>query len=148
MEASGIKTWLIIWKAYEACRALAQKSIAGLGMCYSDFAVLELLLHKGPLPVNSIGEKISLSSGSITTAIDRLESRNLVTRQFTPTDRRTRMVALTPSGKALIKKHFKRHEEDFAKLTEGLSRKERETLLELLKKVGKKARALSIEGAE
>lgn len=35
--------------------------------------VLEALLHKGPLPVNALGEKVLLTSGSITTAVDRLE---------------------------------------------------------------------------
>jgi len=59
-----------------------------LELCGSDFAVLEALLHKGPLPVNEIGKKILLTSGSITVAIDRLEKRGLVERRAHGTDRR------------------------------------------------------------
>ena len=47
-----------------------------LEMCGSDFAVLEALLHKGPLPINEIGKKVLLTSGSITVAVDRLESKS------------------------------------------------------------------------
>lgn len=146
-ETSGLHTWLVIWKAYEACKGLANKSIEDLGMCYSDFAVLESLLHKGPLPVNTIGEKVSLSSGSITTAVDRLEKRGLVERQYIDSDRRTRLVVLTAAGQKLIKKSFDHHELELEEIVEGLSRKEKETLLLLLKKVGKKARLLTESGA-
>src|SRR5258708_40212975 len=67
-------------------------------MCGSDFAVLEALLHKGPLPVNEIGKKILLTSGSITVAIDRLETKGLVQRRASGTDRRGRIVHLTKEG--------------------------------------------------
>src|ERR1039458_2644853 len=56
MEASGIHLWLVLWKAYEAVRRHAERHIHSLGLGFSDFAVLEVLLHKGPTPVNTIGE--------------------------------------------------------------------------------------------
>mgnify|MGYP000579231237 CR=1 FL=1 len=44
----------------------------------SDFAVLEVLRQQGPQPVKSLGEKVMLTSGSITTAVQRLEKKGLV----------------------------------------------------------------------
>ncbi|HEY9713422.1 MAG TPA: MarR family transcriptional regulator [Chroococcales cyanobacterium] len=111
-------------------------------MCYSDFGILEVLLHKGPMPVNAIGEKLSLTSGSMTTAVDRLESRGLVERRYSETDRRARVVVLTTAGKRLIKDAFKKHEEHMEEVAQSLSVSERQTLLRLMKKLGKSAAEL------
>ena len=83
------------------------RSIAASGLGLSDFAVLEILLHKGPLPVNTIGRQVMLTSGSISTAIDRLEDKGLVRRQACPNDRRVTYVTLTPTGRTLIRRVFK-----------------------------------------
>src|ERR1700747_2879183 len=101
-SSSGIHLWLILWKAARAVEQRAIHSISGLKLGLSDFAVLEILLHKGPHPVNIIGKKILLTSGSITTAIDRLEARRLVRRTPHPTDQRARLVELTEKGRVLI----------------------------------------------
>lgn len=143
-DTSGIHLWLVLWKAYDACQAEAQRSIEGLGMCYSDFAVLECLLNKGPLPVNAVGQKVSLTSGSITTAVDRLESRGLVERTNSELDRRAKVVSLTSEGKQVIKQAFKNHERDMESLAAMLSSSERQQLLKLLKKFGKSAASRSI----
>jgi len=82
-------------------------------MCGSDFAVLEALLHKGPLPVNEIGKKVLLTSGSITVAVDRLETKGLVERRAHGTDRQARMVHLTKgrpeSDHARLRRTCRRH---------------------------------------
>ena len=83
---SGVHVFLVLWKAERAVQAYAEKSVSELEMCGSDFAVLEALLHKGPLPVNEIGKKVQLTSGSITVAVDRLETRGLVERRAHGTD--------------------------------------------------------------
>jgi MarR family 2-MHQ and catechol resistance regulon transcriptional repressor len=117
-------------------------------MCGSDFAVLEALLHKGPLPVNEIGKKILLTSGSITVAIDRLEKRGLVERRAHGTDRRARIVHLTIEGRKLITRIYGEHAGDMEKLAAAsLTKAERKTLISLLKKIGYKAAAQSEEDA-
>ena len=133
---SATHVWLVLWKAARAIEENAINSVSGLDLGLSDFAVLEVLLHKGPQPVNVIGKKVLLTSGSITTAIDRLESRKLVRRTPHPADRRARLVQLTDRGERLIENAFRQHaldmEETMAVLTPG----ERIELIRLLKKVG------------
>src|SRR2546426_12707706 len=113
---SGIQVILVLWKAARAVESFAEKSITDLEMCGSDFAVLEALLHKGPLPVNEIGKKIVLTSGSITVAVDRLEKRELVERRRHGTDRRARIVHLTREGRKLITRAYAQHAADLERL--------------------------------
>ena len=133
---SGVHLWLVLWKASRAVQAHAYQSIEALPVGFSDFAVLEAVLHKGPLPVNTIGRSVSLTSGSITTAVDRLEAQGLVVRRAHPTDRRARVVHLTREGARLIENAFDDHERDMERVAAALSRSERATLIRLLKKIG------------
>jgi MarR family 2-MHQ and catechol resistance regulon transcriptional repressor len=135
-DVSGVHLWLVLWKASHAVRAHAYRSIASQPIGGSDFAVLEILLHKGPLPVNAIGRRVQLTSGSITAAVDRLEARRLVERQAHPTDRRARVVHLAPEGERLIRGLFAEHERHMERAASALSRSERATLIRLLKKLG------------
>ena len=137
---SGVHVFLVLWKAASAVHSYAEKSLAELEMCSSDFAVLEALLHKGPLPVNEIGRKVLLTSGSITVAIDRLETKGLVERRAHGTDRRARIVHLTKEGRKLITRIYADHAADMEKLaTASLSKPERKTLIRLLKQIGYEA---------
>jgi MarR family 2-MHQ and catechol resistance regulon transcriptional repressor len=104
------------------------------------------LLHKGPQSVGEIGRRDELTSGSITTAIDRLEQRGLVARAAHASDRRARVVHLTPDGKARITKEFARHKDTMDRAAHGLSKTERGTLIDLLKKLGTTAERQLTEG--
>ncbi len=99
MDRSGLHLWLVLWKAYESVRAHADRDIRGLGVGFSDFAVLELLLHKGPTPVNAIGQRVHLTSGSITAAVDRLarivRPRSYMLAFFNSDDKMTTVPATT-----------------------------------------------------
>jgi DNA-binding MarR family transcriptional regulator len=101
-----------------------------------------------PLPVNEIGKKILLTSGSITVAIDRLEKRRLVERRAHGTDRRARIVHLTREGKKVITRIYAAHAADMEKLAAAsLTKAERKTLISLLKKIGYQAAAQREEDA-
>jgi MarR family transcriptional regulator, 2-MHQ and catechol-resistance regulon repressor len=139
---SGIHLWLILMKAYRALAQVDAHSIAASGLGISDFAVLEILLHKGQLPVNTIGRQVMLTSGSITTAVDRLEKKQFVRRQACPKDRRITYVALTAAGRTLIKQGFKTHASRLEAVFEPLSTAERLALATLHKKLGKHAESL------
>src|SRR5437868_14519491 len=129
---SGVHVFLVLWKAARALQAYAAKSVSELEMCGSDFAVLEAVLNKGPLPVNEIGKKMLLTSGSITVAVDRLETKGLVERRASGTDRRTRIVHLTKEGRKLITRAYAEHAVDMERLASAsLTRAERKTLIGL-----------------
>jgi MarR family 2-MHQ and catechol resistance regulon transcriptional repressor len=135
-EQAGIHTWLVLMKAHRTLKRHAERSIQALDMCLSDFAILEALLHKGPQSVRDVARRIELTSGAMTTAIDRLERRGLVTRVDHPTDRRAWVIHLTPEGKALISTVFAGHEQAMDRAMRGLSKSERVTLTDLLKRLG------------
>src|SRR5437879_7797347 len=131
-DVSGTHLWLVMMKAHRALGRLATQSIESSEACLSDFAVMEMLLHKGPQPVNEIGRRIELTSGAITTAVDRLESRGLVTRVAHESDRRARIVRLTPRGKEQAAKVFAVHKTAMDLAASGLSKSERAMLIRLL----------------
>jgi MarR family transcriptional regulator, 2-MHQ and catechol-resistance regulon repressor len=135
----GVHVWLILMKAFGAIESVAAKSIADSHLGPSDFQILEILLHKGALPVNTIGRKIMLTSGSISTAVDRLEKRKLVRRDPSVDDARVTYVSLTGPGHALIQRIFSRHAQQMEEVFDPLSDQERLLLEELLKKVGRHA---------
>ncbi len=141
-EETGVHLWLILMKAHEALRRHAEAHIHSLGIGFSEFMVLEALLHKGPTPVNEIGRRIRLTSGAITSAVDRLEGRGLVERQVDPDDRRTRIVHLTESGYRLISCAFADHAAAMERAAAGLTPAERAQAAALLKKLGKYAEFL------
>jgi len=137
-DTSGVHVWLVLAKAFRALMAHSVESLdlSGAGIGDSDFRVLEVLLHKGPLPVNTIGPKVWLTPGSISVAVDRLEKKALVKRKNTD-DRRVRLVELTPKGRALISKIFRKHVTAMEEAASVLSKEERLILMRLLKKLGK-----------
>ena len=135
-QETATHVWLVLFKAARAVERNAQASIASLGLGLSDFAVLELLLHKGPQPVNRIGRKVLLASGSITAAVDRLEARGLVRRTLDEKDLRSRIVELKAFGRKLIEQAFAKHVLDMVETMSVLRPREREDLVRLLKKVG------------
>jgi MarR family 2-MHQ and catechol resistance regulon transcriptional repressor len=134
--------WLVMMKAMRALTRYAAADIAETGLGLSDFGVLELLLHKGPLPVNTIGPIVDLTPGSISIAVDRLVAKGLVSRVEGAEDRRVRIVALTPRGKDLIVSAFRKHSGQMKKVFSELSPEELRGLEAMLKKVGKRASAL------
>ena len=98
-DSTGVHVWLVFMKAFQALLPHAAGSIKRTDLGDSDFRVLEVLLHKGPLPVNTIGPKVWLTPGSIRVAVDRLVKRGLVSRKDHPDDRRVRRVELTAKGR-------------------------------------------------
>jgi MarR family 2-MHQ and catechol resistance regulon transcriptional repressor len=148
--AQGIQepehVWLVMMKAMRALTRYAAAGIEETGLGLSDFGVLEVLLHKGPLPVNTIGPIVDLTPGSISIAVDRLFEKGLVSRVESTEDRRVRIVALTPRGRDLIVSAFRKHAGRRRRVFSELSAEELRGLEAELKKVGKRAAALMEKG--
>jgi len=130
---------LLLWKAGKAIEKVDRASIAETGLHLSDFTIMEALLHKGPLPINTIGEKVLLTSGSMTAAVNRLEKKGFVTRIQDPSDGRCFYVHLTEQGAKVIKKAYARHARNLERAAKALTAAERDELARLLKKFGRHA---------
>ncbi len=140
----GEHLFLVLYKASKAVETYDSRSIKELGFSsLSDFAVLELLKAKGPQPVNTIGQSMMLTSGSMTTAIDRAQKSGHVTRERDPDDGRVVNVALTDKGRDAIDSAFETHASNLERLFSILSKEEKTEFARLMKKVGKAAEALN-----
>jgi len=137
-----VHCWLVWGKAFHAAAKYLYAGLEETGIDDTDFRILEALLNKGPLPVNTIGPKVFLTPGSISVAIDRLLARGLVNRVESPEDRRVRIVSLTSKGEELIAPVFRKHAAEIRKVFADASPKELRTLETILKKIGKRAEKL------
>lgn len=144
-HVSGTQLWLVLLKAFHAISDYAQGTLNDTGLGDSDFRVLEALLHKGPLPVNVIGAKVWLTPGAISTAVERLHAQGLVAREDSKTDRRVRLVRLTPEGRTLIQRVFAAHAHAMDLLGETLTPKQRRQVAKGLKQLGKQAQQQSAQ---
>ena len=135
-EIAAPRLWWVMMRSHRALRLLAEQSIANAGLCLTDFAALEALLHKGSLGISEIQDKVQLASGSMTAAIDRLEKHGLVVRKSTASDRRARIVQLTEEGKRVATACFEKHASDLEDLMSVLSANEKQQLYASLKKLG------------
>lgn len=142
---TGTHIRLVLGRAAKAIEKIDRDSIADTGITVSDFSILEALLHKGPLPINTIGEKVLLTSGSMTAAANRLEEKGLIKRIQDPSDGRCFYLHLTKNGRRLIKEAFGKHARNLEKIVDVLNAEERSTLVYLLKKVGKYAQNLEAD---
>jgi MarR family 2-MHQ and catechol resistance regulon transcriptional repressor len=127
---------IVLARCYRAVSQIAESSIAEAGLCLSDFAALEALLHKGPLTITEIQAKVLLASGSMTAAVDRLERKSLVIRRATATDRRAKVLELTLEGKRVVEAAFRRHAVELEAAFAVLNGREKRQLYGLLKKLG------------
>ena len=140
----GTHIRLILGKASKAIERIDREGIAETGLNLSDFMIMEALLHKGPLPVNTIGKKVLLTSGSMTAAVNRLENKGLVKRIKDTSDGRRFFVHLTKTGRNIIKQAYDAHKKNLEKIAEILTPKERDELIRLLKKIGYHAKDIRL----
>ena len=139
----ALHAWLIMLKAWQSMSHYILPTLAEEGLGESDFRVLEVLLHKGPMPVNAIGPKVYLNPGSVSVAVDRLYKKGFVSRVESARDRRVRTVALTERGKKMFLPLFRRHTALIKRAFEHVSPEELQQLEGVLKKVGKRAESLA-----
>jgi MarR family transcriptional regulator, 2-MHQ and catechol-resistance regulon repressor len=132
----SLKLFIVLSRAYKAINEHVNKVIQTKGLNPTEFAVLELLYHKGDQPLQQIGGKILLASGSITYVVDKLEVKGFLKRVACPKDRRVTYAQITDEGRKFIDDIFPDHELRIHELMSSLSEEEKETAIELLKKLG------------
>jgi MarR family 2-MHQ and catechol resistance regulon transcriptional repressor len=139
----ALHAWLIMLKAWQSMSRYVLPTLFEEGLGESDFRVLEVLLHKGPMPVNAIGPKVDLNPGSVSVAVDRLYKKGFVSRVESARDRRVRTVALTEKGREMFLPLFRRHRALIKRAFQDVSPEELQQLEGVLKKVGKRAESLA-----
>jgi MarR family 2-MHQ and catechol resistance regulon transcriptional repressor len=132
----SLKLFIVLSRACRAINDKANQSIQSFDLNPTEFAVLELLYHKGDQPLQQIGGKILLASGSITYVVDKLEGKGLLARKACPKDRRVTYAHITEDGKKLLQEIFPKHEEHINQLLDGLTSEEKEQAIHLVKKLG------------
>jgi len=139
----SLKLFIVLSRAHKAISEATNQFIQANGLNPTEFAVLELLYHKGRQPLQQIGNKILLASGSITYVVDKLEKRNFLARVSCPTDRRVTYAEITDLGSEFMDKLFPEHEQNIHELLGVLTAEEKQTAIELLKKLGLSIKDLS-----
>jgi MarR family transcriptional regulator, 2-MHQ and catechol-resistance regulon repressor len=138
-----LHAWLVMLKAWQSMSRYLLPSLLEEGLGESDFRVLEVLMHKGPMRVNAIGPKVYLNPGSVSVAVDRLFKKGLVSRVECNEDRRVRTVTLTEKGRKVFVPIFRRHTALVRRAFQDLTSEELQQLEAMLKKIGKRAETLA-----
>lgn len=132
----SLKLLVVLSKAYKVVMDHAVKDMKKNGLSATEFSVLELLYHKGGIPLQRMSEKILVTSGSITYTVDKLEEKGLLQRVPCPTDRRVTYAEITASGRSLLDRIFPSHAEAVESVMSGLTAVEKTEAIELLKQLG------------
>ncbi|KAA9026058.1 MarR family winged helix-turn-helix transcriptional regulator [Niallia endozanthoxylica] len=132
----SLKLFIVLSRAYRAVNEHVNKRIQLYGLNPTEFAVLELLYHKGDQPLQQIGGKILLASGSMTYVIDKLEKKEYIIRVACAEDRRVTFARITEKGKKLIEQIFPSHQNEIERIMSVLSSEEQQTAIGLIKKIG------------
>ena len=143
--AAALRLWVILNRAVNSIGEVLGDQVSGHDLSYTEFAVLEVLLHKGALPIGEVGDQVLLTSGSMTYVIDKLEDRGLLHRRPCPDDRRVLYAELTEAGRELITEAFDEHANLLRELTVVLAEEEIQQASELIKRLGKRAEKYSAE---
>lgn len=132
----SLKLFVVLSKAYKVAMDRAVKDMKRNGLSAAEFSVLELLYHKGKTPLQPIGDKILVTSGSITYTVDKLERKGYLKRMEHPEDRRVTYAEITTAGKELFDRIFPSHAELVETIMDGITPEEKQVAIELLKKLG------------
>lgn len=133
----ALNLWVVLARCHASVSRAALADIRKSGLTQAQFAVLEVLYHKGSLPLRQIGRKLLVTGGNITYVADQLERAGLLQRRRLATDKRVIHACLTPKGEALLARIFPRHAECITGAAAVLTAREQTALARLLKKLGR-----------
>lgn len=132
----SLNLFVVLARAYNSVTSRTNRDIHSYGLNTTEFGVLDLLYHRGPQPLQKIGEKVLISSGNITYVVDKLQKKNMLTRRASQDDRRVIYAELTEEGRHFFEQIFPGHRDVIMDAVSGLSLKEKEQAISLLRKLG------------
>jgi MarR family transcriptional regulator, 2-MHQ and catechol-resistance regulon repressor len=131
----NVKTLITLSRATNMVHKREYKTIKEGGLTVSQFAVLEVLYHKGALRVQELIEKTLSTGGNMTVVIENLVKDDLVMRYKDPEDKRASLVSITDKGKAIIDSIFPKHVENINEIFSTLTEEEKKSLISISKKL-------------
>ncbi|MDA1475792.1 MarR family winged helix-turn-helix transcriptional regulator [Bacillus changyiensis] len=141
-QEQSLKLFIVLSRAYRSINDHMNRYIHQHGLNPTEFAVLELLYHKGDQPLQQIGDKILLASGSITYVVDKLEKKQLLVRRASSSDRRVTYAQITDQGVKLLEQIFPDHAKELHQMISVLNADEKKACIDMLKNVGLNAKKL------
>lgn len=132
----NLKVLVTLSRATQAVHKRSIKIFNEGGLTSAQFAVLEVLYHKGDLRISEIIEKILSTGGNMTVVINNLEKEQLVEKHIDVEDKRVTLIRITEKGKKKIEDIFPVHLRELEQQFSVLTAAEKKTLRTLLKKLG------------
>nr|WP_233568038.1 MarR family transcriptional regulator [Cohnella faecalis] len=116
---------------------LYQQSVAAsLGLHNNDFLSIDILHEKGPVTAGELSRLTGLTTGSVTSLIDRLEKNGFVRRQQDPHDRRKVIIVPLYEDKEDVSATYLQLHSEMVKLASSYSDEELELITQFLNKAG------------
>lgn len=108
-EIKILDAYIKFSRAYISLESQLSKHLSSNNITHSQFGVLEILFHLGPLNQKDIANKLLSSHSNLVTVLDNLEKNGVVVRERDQNDRRNFIIHLTEKGRKLIEDLFPRH---------------------------------------
>lgn len=137
MDILNLRVVVALSRCTQSTTKKCLKAIKRNKLTLGQFAVLEMLYHKGDLNVNDIIKKSLSSIGNISLVIDNLVKLSFVEKKKCKIDKRITYVSITNQGKDLMSSIFPDYLKDLKEIMSYLDNSEKEILISLLKKLGK-----------
>jgi MarR family 2-MHQ and catechol resistance regulon transcriptional repressor len=135
-DKRALNAFICLKRAAESMDLWLNHSVTVEGVTSSQFSILECLYHMGPMKPGQLAKKMLMSCGNITYVLDKLVLKELVTRVANPNDRRSFVIDLHPTGRALVEKHLPHYVKSIGSALDHLSADEQNALKDLCKKLG------------
>lgn len=128
----------IIVEFYEKLSSWEDSVVRDSGLTTAQAHTIEIVGHAGSIKMKDLAEKLGVTTGTLTVAVDRLEKKDLLVRKPHERDRRAYLIELTPEGKEYFAQHHQFHINMTEELTVDLDPEEIDQLGSILEKILKK----------
>lgn len=108
---------------------------AGIKLSINEVHILEAVKNAEYPTMTNIAKKLRITTGTLTTSIDRLVQKKYVVRDNDENDRRKVLIRLTPNALEVLKAHEKFHSEMIEALLEDMKIDEDEVLIKSLESI-------------
>jgi DNA-binding MarR family transcriptional regulator len=135
-------------RAYALQKQRFAAAFGPLGVRPVTWSVLGTIYDSPGITQGDIGKRLNIQRANIVPLMVELEGRALIVRRASPRDRRSHVVALTPLGKRFTVKLLALHERLEKDLIRQLGLRERDQLLELLKRFRRLAPEPDLNGLD